>query len=285
MNEEEIRKEKEFIQILAKNLLHVIEIEGDGNCLFRSVSHQIYGNEDQHELLRERVVKHLISHKERFKLFCSEDYNEHVMKISCLGEWGDDLEIRALEEILDRNILIYSSGSPNPLVPVNYNEDEARLLKDVKPILLSYHGFRHYNSIVKDKESLTKEIRNSNVLLSCRIKLFDPSLSISSFSTMPPLPSHASLAAAAASSSSTPTSTTPIHNNINNNNNPAPTKGLSQNYQYNANLPPNFPLPPLSSSSSIPPSTSPPTSSPPPVSSNYYSNNNYPNYQNQYHHY
>ena len=62
------------------------------------------------------------------------------------GVWGDDVEIRALEEILDRIIRIYSSESKT-MEPINKNFEEE--LKGVSPVNLTYHGNRHYNSLVE----------------------------------------------------------------------------------------------------------------------------------------
>jgi hypothetical protein len=64
------------------------------------------------------------------------------------GVWGDDVEIRALEEILDRIIRIYSSESKT-MEPINKNLEEDALLKDVSPVNITYHGKRHYNALVE----------------------------------------------------------------------------------------------------------------------------------------
>jgi hypothetical protein len=124
------------------------------------------------------------------------------------------LEIKALEEIFDRIILIYSESKPiiGYPKPLNTNFDEQKLLYNITPIVLSYHGKCHYNSIVKecseeDSNNISKfgsfyrfnrnsygnidmnndhndnEIigpttpplgeRNTKILLSARCKLFD----------------------------------------------------------------------------------------------------------------
>jgi hypothetical protein len=64
------------------------------------------------------------------------------------GVWGDDVEIRALEEILDRIISIYSSESKT-MEPINKNLEEDALLKDVSPVNLTYHKNKHYNALVE----------------------------------------------------------------------------------------------------------------------------------------
>lgn len=171
--EAEIRKEKLFIETLKDKGLQVIEIEGDGNCLFRSISHQLFGVEDYHEDLRAQCVEHMIFHKNRFSMFCFEDFDEHMKEMAKVGIWGDDLEIRALEEIIDRNIRIYSSDSKEMGTPINNNFEEEDLLKGSPPITLSYHGSNHYNSVYDELHPLPLPARSSRTLLQSRIKLFE----------------------------------------------------------------------------------------------------------------
>ncbi|KAJ1442344.1 hypothetical protein B484DRAFT_322076, partial [Ochromonadaceae sp. CCMP2298] len=141
-------REKQFLETLEHKGLNVFAIEGDGNCLFRAVSHQLYLHQDMHEELRASCVEHLVRHRSRFEVFCfDQDFDQHVRNMSKSGTWGDDLEIRALEEITDRVITIYSSDNKTPAEPINNNFEERKLLRRVPPITLSYHGRSHYNSI------------------------------------------------------------------------------------------------------------------------------------------
>lgn len=39
--------------------LRVVPVEGDGNCLFRSVSHQVYGDDSHHRLVRARCMEYM----------------------------------------------------------------------------------------------------------------------------------------------------------------------------------------------------------------------------------
>jgi hypothetical protein len=173
--EAEINKERVFLQTLQSQGMHVIEIEGDGNCLFRALSHQVYLNEEHHEKLRYYCVEHLKKHRKRYEKFmCDVKFEEYIEEMSKNGTWGDDIEIRAMEEILDRHIHIYSSSSTNPkdyLIPVNENPDEVTLMTGVLPITLSYHGQSHYNSIYLDRAPLPVAIRQTKVLLNARVAL------------------------------------------------------------------------------------------------------------------
>ncbi len=56
-----------YISALRRKGLKVHPVEGDGNCLFRSVSHQMYGTEDLHGLVRQSCMEYMESEAEYFE--------------------------------------------------------------------------------------------------------------------------------------------------------------------------------------------------------------------------
>lgn len=154
--------------------MYIIPVEGDGNCLFRAVAHQLYMDENRHLEIRQMCVDHMTKHFKRFENFCPTTFQEHIRRMSIPGTWGDDLEIRALEEIFDRIFFIYSPDFTKDLVPVpmNINFSEAALVNGEVPIKLSYHGQNHYNSVFDQKFSLPLEIKTSKRILKARLNLF-----------------------------------------------------------------------------------------------------------------
>mmetsp|Transcript_25760 Transcript_25760/g.35393 ORF Transcript_25760/g.35393 Transcript_25760/m.35393 type:complete len:723 (+) Transcript_25760:67-2235(+) len=175
-----MQMEKLFVERLKRRGFRIVQIEGDGNCLFRAVSHQLYLREDRHEELRAKCVRHMMAHRKRFEMFCDESFDDHVQEMRLLGTWGDDLEIRALEEIVDRIICIYSSHMENVDEPTNKNFEEDTLLGNVAPINLAYHGQSHFNSLCDERRPPPLEMRHSRVLLDNRIALFEEFLISSS---------------------------------------------------------------------------------------------------------
>ena len=165
--------DNKFRKRMRKKGFKIIDINADGNCLFRAVAHQIYYDVEKHIELRRQCVKHLKNHYDRFKVFCCTDFNSYLDDIALPGVWGDDVEIKALEEILDRIIIIYSSEyDDEELYPLNINFDEELLLQDISPIILSYHGNNHFNSVYKKDIKLPLGLRQSNIILNSRIKSF-----------------------------------------------------------------------------------------------------------------
>ena len=45
-----------YIGALHTHRLKVVTVPGDGNCLFRAVAHQVYGDHELHDLVRQRCL-------------------------------------------------------------------------------------------------------------------------------------------------------------------------------------------------------------------------------------
>ena len=98
---------KELDAQLAAAGLYAKEISGDGNCLFRSLSDQYYGNPDEYERVRAEVVAYLRLHVDEFSIFVDEDWNEYVERMARDGTYGDNLEIVAFAQGNGVDVKIY----------------------------------------------------------------------------------------------------------------------------------------------------------------------------------
>jgi hypothetical protein len=47
----------------------LLDVEKDGNCLFRALSFAIYENQTKHFLIRNQVVDHIINNWEQYENF------------------------------------------------------------------------------------------------------------------------------------------------------------------------------------------------------------------------
>ena len=69
----------------------------DGNCLFRAIAHQAYGDEELHRLIRLKCVDYILKEKEYFKDFIiggdESNLEAYVIRKRQNAVWGDDLEI------------------------------------------------------------------------------------------------------------------------------------------------------------------------------------------------
>ena len=57
-----LRNEKEFASVMKTQLkMEVVEMDGDGNCLFRAVALQVYGDVSMHNEVRRRCLEFMVS--------------------------------------------------------------------------------------------------------------------------------------------------------------------------------------------------------------------------------
>jgi len=138
-------EEDMFGEKLAEKNLRIKHVGGDGNCLFRAVSHQIYGTEDHHKYIRDKCMDYISLNKNFFKQFIiggDQTIDQYIEEKRRVGVWGDDIEIHALSEMYDMPIQIYAySNTPMRTFSESRNSSG-------KVIMLSYHRSSHYNSIV-----------------------------------------------------------------------------------------------------------------------------------------
>ena len=104
-------KYEHYIQGLQRFKLQVYNVSGDGNCLFRSVSHQIYGDDSYHLLVRDKCMDYMEVNSAFFSQFViggMESFPTYLRVKRMNGCWGDDPEIQAMCEIYDRSAQIWA---------------------------------------------------------------------------------------------------------------------------------------------------------------------------------
>ena len=171
------KQENKFRKNISNMHLFIKDIKGDGNCMFRAISDQVYGNEEKYDLLRQKCMDYLLIERDFFEQFVEggkNGFDEYINMKRKNGVWGDDIELQALSEIYNRPIEIYSN-STKPLKTFHENKNEfkregnEKINNDcndfVMPIRISYHGKNHYNSIVPNKENLNQWRKFRNCFL------------------------------------------------------------------------------------------------------------------------
>ena len=68
--------------------LRIETIDSDGNCLFRAIADQLFGDPEQHEEVRRQIVDHMEENRAHFECFCEEDFDEYCARLRQDGEWG-----------------------------------------------------------------------------------------------------------------------------------------------------------------------------------------------------
>eukprot|EP00752_Nemacystus_decipiens_P004306 g3935.t1 len=115
-------------------------IQGDGNCLFRSLADQFEGRPQDHSDIRAKVMDHIESNRDSFEPYMEDDesFDDYLGRMRGDAEWGGHQELVAASQLFKANVVVHQLKAPRFFIPF----EKARLT-----IHLSYHGEHHYNSV------------------------------------------------------------------------------------------------------------------------------------------
>jgi OTU domain-containing protein 3 len=112
-NKEDDNSDNEDVQLkrhLAELGLEWVEINADGNCLFRSLSDQLCGDfGNKHAIVRQHICDYMEKNKEDFEVFLvyededdhdqqeedARDFEHYIEQMREDGDWGGHLELMA----------------------------------------------------------------------------------------------------------------------------------------------------------------------------------------------
>jgi hypothetical protein len=169
--------------LLARRLCYLqlkeYEVEGDGNCLFRACSFELFGIEDKFRYVREKAVRHMANNSDDYSPYCGteEDFKKYLEDMARNFTWGDELTLRAICEVFGVHIHILTSNKDNCYLtyepatsavaghneagvfkrPVAYEKSSAAIEATLSPgsklasnrhVFMSYVDPIHYNAII-----------------------------------------------------------------------------------------------------------------------------------------
>lgn len=146
---DDVERERQFeIDIRRAKGLEVKKMLEDGNCLFRAVADQVYGDSEAYDLTRQLCIDYMERERDHFSQFITEGFMSYCKRKRRDKVYGNNVEIQALSEMYNRPIHIYAyTTEPINIFHGSYNTN-------MPPIRLSYHHGNHYNSLV-DPRRLT----------------------------------------------------------------------------------------------------------------------------------
>jgi hypothetical protein len=153
----------------------------DGNCLFRSIADQIYGDPEMHDQVRSRCMDYMYAEREHFSQFVTEDINSYIQRKRQNQCYGNNVEIQAIGELYNRPIEIYTLNDATQEIE-QVNLFHQQYSTDNPPIRLSYHNRNHYNSVI--------DPNNPSVGVGLGLPQLQPGVCILSIHTLYPLYSH-----------------------------------------------------------------------------------------------
>ena len=100
MSESVCSSEIQYCQTVSTSLLDIyklIQVVGDGNCLFRAIWQSAFGSDSMHLTVRQNVSNHLIKNQNRFEEAMEEgtDIKDYISKMLIDEEWSGYVELVA----------------------------------------------------------------------------------------------------------------------------------------------------------------------------------------------
>ncbi|XP_028413877.1 OTU domain-containing protein DDB_G0284757-like [Dendronephthya gigantea] len=124
--------------------LRPFDVGGDGDCLFRAGSHQLYGDPDHHLQVRAFGIAYMRANPERFIESNTENsWLEYLNIMSMQGSWGDAMIIQAVADQLKLKIVISETHEqfPESIIVLGYSPTD-----QLRDIYLGHIDEYHYVS-------------------------------------------------------------------------------------------------------------------------------------------
>ncbi|TFK27237.1 hypothetical protein FA15DRAFT_666530 [Coprinopsis marcescibilis] len=142
--------------------LYAANILGDGNCLFRALSDQLFGSPSKHAQLRQDICDFIVKHKSRYEPFVEDERGLDV-HIRCMrenGTYGGHLELSAFAHTVRRNVKVVQPGLVY-VIEWDAGLDEEEREKAMRQleaeqddqtichgtVYVAYHDWEHFSSI------------------------------------------------------------------------------------------------------------------------------------------
>ena len=135
---------------LARLGLYAADTTGDGNCLFRALADQLYGDDRAHAALRHATCEQLAAHPDAYAGFVENErpFEHYVRAMREDGTYGGHLELTAFAHAFNKHVKIVQPG----LVYVVAGDGRRRAplggAPEARgPLYIAYHAWEHYSSL------------------------------------------------------------------------------------------------------------------------------------------
>ena len=159
--EQPTREQRIFagIELLSQRMRHLhlqqVVMRDDGNCQFRSLAHQLFGNEDRyHAAVRAKIVDYLQQHASDYNFYfeSESEWKRYLKTMAQSGTWGDEMTLTAAASVFGCAVHVLTSEQENYYLcyhPNNNDKGESKKDATACPdVFLAYISPIHYNSVV-----------------------------------------------------------------------------------------------------------------------------------------
>ena len=132
-----------------------VNIEDDGNCLFRAISYQLVRDDGFFSIVRHIVVEHMEANREEYAVYIGHDeFSLYIEGMKQNKVWGDELCVHAAARALNCLIHVVTSSDQRWYLRYkpNSNEGTPQSAEKWRNLFLCYRAPDHYNCIVAPQD-------------------------------------------------------------------------------------------------------------------------------------
>lgn len=131
-----------LMALLADAGLQERKVCGDGNCQFRALADQLYGDEEHHHMFRAQAVQQMESCTEAYCGFVQGSFDRYLARMRRDGTWGDHVTLQAAADALGLEVHLLSDYMTDAYIQVI-----PKAHKSKKILKLCFWAEYHYNSV------------------------------------------------------------------------------------------------------------------------------------------
>lgn len=130
--------------------LRLRPVQADGNCQFRALAVQLYGDESHHAALRARVVQQLRQRPDRYEGYMYGTYENYLEEMTRDGHWGDNVTLQAASDLLNREIQVLTDQPGSSLLELKpeARSDACEGTPQQGALCLAFLTEVHYDAVV-----------------------------------------------------------------------------------------------------------------------------------------
>ncbi|CAH0479167.1 unnamed protein product [Peronospora belbahrii] len=140
------------------------EVEGDGNCLFRALSDQLFGDQQQHKQVRNKIIDYLEKHRNDFEPFMEDEekFEKYCDRMRGDGTWGGNQELYAASRLFQMYVVVHQNQLNARIMVIECDQ-----LKPTRFVHVAYHGEDHYDSVRALKDPIDLNSLPLSIELDC----------------------------------------------------------------------------------------------------------------------
>ena len=126
-------------------------IQGDGNCLFRSLSYALTGRQIYHNIIRHKIINHMKDIESLLRPHINGSLEDYLSCTNMTNKttWGTDIEILAVSSMLQTDIFVYTQvGTVYKWNRFSTSMLDGSLPRNKCAIYINHTGGVHYDVVV-----------------------------------------------------------------------------------------------------------------------------------------